>query len=109
MDRKGYICQHETKAKKYLTNETKICCTICGSLGKTMRKIEGSMVCCDCFKQDKPNTYICALCKNEYEKGWLDEDALQELKENFGDFSKEACEILCDDCYNEIYKGRSII
>jgi len=49
----------------------------------------------------KDNEYQCAICKEVFEKEWSDEEALAELKENFGDISTEDCELVCDDCYNE--------
>lgn len=52
------------------------------------------------------NTYICAVCKGEFEKGWSDEEALKEKNENFGNikgFSKiEDCDLVCDDCYKKM-------
>jgi len=48
--------------------------------------------------------YRCSMCKNVYEKGWTEEEATEELKENFPGFNKEVCDIVCDDCYKEMFK-----
>lgn len=49
------------------------------------------------------NTYTCSACRNEYEKGWTDAEATEEVKTNFGEgFSKENCDVVCEDCYRKI-------
>ena len=52
----------------------------------------------------KENEYKCAMCKNVYQKGWTEEEAQNELEENFGHHEPEECDLVCDDCYNEIMK-----
>ena len=47
------------------------------------------------------NQFRCDECGKIYNKGWSDEEALQELKEAF-DIPISECGIVCDDCYNEI-------
>jgi hypothetical protein len=49
-------------------------------------------------KKDEMN-YTCAICLGEFEEGWSDEEAREELRENFGAVSTKNCEIICDDCY----------
>ena len=49
----------------------------------------------------KDNEYKCAMCNNVYNKGWTDEDAEKEFKENFGDSTGET-DVVCDDCYKKI-------
>jgi len=44
------------------------------------------------------NTYKCAACHKTFNKGWSDEAAEKELKVKF-DVPKEACDLVCDDCY----------
>ena len=46
--------------------------------------------------------FVCAMCGGEFEKDWSDEEAMAELKENFGDVSGDALDVVCDDCYNKI-------
>ena len=46
--------------------------------------------------------FICAMCHNEFEKGRSEEEALLELKETFGDYSPEECELVCDGCWEKI-------
>jgi len=51
----------------------------------------------------KENEYKCASCGGIFEFCRPDEDAVAELKENFGEgIDKTDCDIICDDCYNEI-------
>jgi hypothetical protein len=48
-------------------------------------------------------SYTCQHCKGVFESGWSDDEALKEMKENFGpDLAKDDCVIVCDDCYNAI-------
>lgn len=46
--------------------------------------------------------YKCAVCGKEFESGWADEEAQEELAENFPGFSVEECIVVCDDCYQGI-------
>lgn len=52
----------------------------------------------------KNNEYKCAMCGGIFEKGWTDEEAVEECKENFGE--EMTCtgdnEMVCDDCYSKI-------
>ncbi len=50
-----------------------------------------------------PDTYTCAVCAGTFSYGWSEEEALAELKENFGDIPKEDCDIVCDDCYKKMF------
>ena len=43
--------------------------------------------------------FTCAYCKETFNKGQDDEAAMIECKENFGNISKQDCDVLCDDCY----------
>lgn len=49
----------------------------------------------------KPNEYQCAICKGIFEKGLTDEEAKEQLLEEFGNYDSEDCDLVCDDCYNE--------
>lgn len=53
-----------------------------------------------------PDTFTCSLCDQTFEKGWSDEEAEKELKENFN-VPKEKCKIVCDDCYKRLPQCRS--
>lgn len=49
------------------------------------------------------STKTCAICKttiNVNDKN--DEDALRELKTNFGDVGQEHCVVVCDVCYEKV-------
>lgn len=52
----------------------------------------------------KANQYQCAMCKGVFDKGWSDEEANQELIDNFGkDIAEnEPLDIVCDPCYQKI-------
>jgi len=50
----------------------------------------------------KNNEYQCALCNGIFEKGWTDEEALEEYKNNFSDCKHEDYDVVCDNCYKEI-------
>lgn len=46
------------------------------------------------------NEYQCAVCRNIYEKGWTDEEALTESKSIWGEIPEEEQAVICDDCFN---------
>ena len=48
----------------------------------------------------KENEYKCSMCGNIYTKGWTEEEARSEQKEN--GFENLECDIICDDCYNKL-------
>lgn len=50
------------------------------------------------------NTFTCAICKQTFEKGLTDEEAESQLNEEFPGAEPEECALVCDDCYNEIFK-----
>ena len=52
----------------------------------------------------KDNEFKCAMCGGIFEKGWTDEEAMKECKENFGEkmASAEDYEVVCNDCYQKI-------
>jgi hypothetical protein len=61
------------------------------------------------MKKTKPNkAYKCSQCNNVYLKGRSDEEAFEESKQLFGlDPAIDECNIICDDCFNELYgKGK---
>ena len=54
---------------------------------------------------NKKNEYRCEHCKNVFEKGWSDAEALAEAEENFGkpvvEWNDDAV-VICDDCYQKM-------
>jgi DNA-directed RNA polymerase subunit RPC12/RpoP len=48
--------------------------------------------------------YKCAHCGETFKKGWSDEEAEVELKENFPDLAGEPCLVVCDDCYTKFMR-----
>jgi len=46
-------------------------------------------------------TFKCALCQEEFESAWTEEEALAELKKTF-DIPKEECDVVCDECYKKL-------
>ena len=53
--------------------------------------------------------YICSICKNEYEKKWSDEEAIEEMNDNFGDIPTSDCGIVCDDCYKKMMYDKGLL
>lgn len=51
------------------------------------------------------NQYRCAQCKGIFDKGWSDEDALEEKNRHFPGTPVEDCVIVCDDCYLGVRKS----
>ena len=49
-----------------------------------------------------PNEYRCANCGGVFEKTWSDEDAIAEMKDNFGDLPESERAVVCDDCFHAI-------
>ena len=48
----------------------------------------------------KEGTYICAVCKGEFEFVTEEEDMIEEYEQLFGkNASKENMDIVCDDCW----------
>ena len=50
----------------------------------------------------KKNEYQCAKCRGIYEKGWTDEEALEEQESIFGKIPEQEKAVICDDCFNEM-------
>jgi Fe2+ or Zn2+ uptake regulation protein len=48
--------------------------------------------------------FKCALCGGVFEKGWGDEEAEAEQKENFPGVPISECSLICDDCYEKKMK-----
>ena len=53
----------------------------------------------------KDNEYKCYVCEGIFEFGISDEEATEELNENFPDIEKEDCGIVCDNCYKKMEFG----
>lgn len=45
------------------------------------------------------NTFTCARCGNSFTKGWTDEEAREEYKENFPETQGDEEDVVCNDCY----------
>ena len=49
------------------------------------------------------NKYKCVVCKEEFETDWSNEEASQEMRDNFGDhITEDQCDVVCDDCYQKM-------
>jgi len=48
------------------------------------------------------NPFKCDKCGEVFNSTWTDGNALEEMRSDFGDLSKEERAIVCDDCYKEI-------
>ena len=47
--------------------------------------------------------FTCELCEESFPKtGWSDEEAVVEMKEEFGDIPEKDRSVLCDDCYEKV-------
>ena len=55
-----------------------------------------------------PNEYLCECCGGIFKKGWSDEEAQSEAKENFGDLPPEEAGVVCDDCYKKLMEWAAI-
>ena len=57
----------------------------------------------------KKDSYVCAICKQEFEKGWTDEEAIEEKNILFGqDKLLEDCGIICDDCFKRFIEPNMV-
>ena len=54
----------------------------------------------------RKNEYECAVCRGVFEKGWSDEEALEEKTELFGAVPAEECSVVCDDCFEILMRRR---
>jgi hypothetical protein len=51
---------------------------------------------------EHPRLFTCERCKQTFEQGWSDEEAIAESKATFGFYpGSEQVGVLCDDCYVE--------
>lgn len=49
--------------------------------------------------------YQCSVCKGVFDKGWSDEEALDELHVKFPGYEPPQCSIVCDDCFKKMGLG----
>lgn len=48
--------------------------------------------------------FKCAVCKKTFTTAWSEEEAVQDLKENFGEiFEPKDCDVVCDDCFKGMF------
>lgn len=50
----------------------------------------------------KPNEYICEICRGIFEKGWSEEEAIEEQRRKFNEEPKDDDVILCENCYRAL-------
>lgn len=48
------------------------------------------------------DTYRCAACGEEYEKGWTDEEAAAEAETLFTAEERQDMAVVCDDCWRKM-------
>jgi hypothetical protein len=53
----------------------------------------------------KGNEYKCAICKGIFEETLTEEEAVEQLNEEFPGFTPDECDIVCDDCYKKHFGG----
>jgi DNA-directed RNA polymerase subunit RPC12/RpoP len=51
---------------------------------------------------DPKTEYKCEACGGIFNKGWSDEEALAEYKENFPDIPFSETGLVCDECFNKM-------
>ena len=52
----------------------------------------------------KENEFQCAVCGKTFIKALSEEEALLELQDNFGECSTDNCDLVCNDCYKEMFE-----
>ena len=50
-----------------------------------------------------PNSFTCSHCRQTFDKGWTEEEAVAELARNFDTTPVSDCVAVCDDCYRKYY------
>lgn len=50
----------------------------------------------------KLNEYQCVVCGGVFQKIRPEEEALAELKRDFGDVPVEECSMVCDECHQKV-------
>lgn len=49
----------------------------------------------------KPNEFRCCECGGIFEKGWTEEEAIEEQRIVFNEEPKDDDVVMCDDCYQK--------
>ena len=57
----------------------------------------------------KANEFWCVQCQKVYNKGWSDQEALDEVNEFHPGIPLEEMDYLCDDCFQVIEAWRRMI
>ncbi len=52
-------------------------------------------------------TFTCAECGQTFPTAWSDEEATREMNATFPGLQKEEADVVCDECYQKIMKGRA--
>jgi len=78
-----------------------VTCPDCGATGRHVCPRVGMEVVPPAAKP-----YTCEKCGKEFEQedGWTDADALEEMRDNFGDLDEDDKATICDDCYKAFMK-----
>jgi len=50
----------------------------------------------------KPSEFLCEACGGIFEKGWSEEESIDELRKKFDTQPKENDVILCENCYKKL-------
>jgi len=53
-------------------------------------------------RSEMRNKFTCAHCGNTFVKGWTDEEAREEYKENFPETQGDEEDVVCSNCYTAI-------
>lgn len=49
-------------------------------------------------------SFKCNICEGVFEKELTDEEAKKQLEKEFPGWTTDQCDLICDDCYNKLYK-----
>jgi hypothetical protein len=48
---------------------------------------------------------VCALCGEEFDKAWSEEEAIKEMEQNFGTTDTKGMAEICDDCFKKVMRA----
>ena len=51
--------------------------------------------------------YRCEMCDKTFESGWSEEEALEEMKRDWGEVAPEHRAVICDHCHDELMRSMS--
>lgn len=49
-------------------------------------------------------TFKCSMCGETFQSGWTDEEALAEMRTQWGELKPDERQIVCSECHEKILK-----